>query len=125
MGRIADLFTVAPLARAAEMSDRVARVEAFMLTVPRETPYLGTLRPGEEVNERGYFVRRGNKAVYPNFDRNVLVRITTKQGVIGWGETYGIVAPRATMEIITDLLAAFVVGRDRSMSAPSTTISTT
>ncbi len=32
--------------------------------------------------------------------------------MVGWGETYGIVAPRATMEIITDLLAAFVVGRD-------------
>ncbi len=42
----------------------------------------------------------------------MLVRITTKQGVVGWGETYGIVAPRATMEIIADLLAGFVIGRD-------------
>lgn len=92
--------------------DRVTQVEAFALTIPRETPYLGALREGETANAHGYFVRRGNRTVYPAFDRNVLVRITTKQGVIGWGETYGIVAPRATMEIITDLLAGFVIGRD-------------
>lgn len=94
------------------MSDQVARIEPFVLTIPRETPYLGALRPGEEANDKGYFVRRGNRTVYPSFDRNVLVRITTKQGIVGWGETYGLVAPRATMEIISDLLAGFVIGRD-------------
>jgi galactonate dehydratase len=94
------------------MNDRIARVEPFVLTIPRETPYLGALRPGEEANAKGYFVRRGNRTVYPSFDRNVLVRITTEQGVVGWGETYGLVAPRATMEIISDLLAAFVIGRE-------------
>lgn len=94
------------------MSDRVARVESFVITIPRDTPYLGVLRDGETANDRGYFVRRGNRTVYPTFDRNVLVRITTKQGIVGWGETYGIVTPRATMEIINDLLAGFLVGRD-------------
>jgi galactonate dehydratase len=94
------------------MSDPVVRIEPFVLTLPRETPYLGALRPGEEPNEKGYFVRRGNRTVYPGFDRNVLVRVTTRQGVVGWGETYGLVAPRATMEIISDLLAGFVIGRD-------------
>lgn len=94
------------------MGDRVARLESFALTLPRETPYLGALRPGEEPNARGYFVRRGNRTVYPTVDRNVLVRITTRDGAIGWGETYGIVAPRATMAIIDDLLADFVIGAD-------------
>ncbi|MGL4635350.1 MAG: mandelate racemase/muconate lactonizing enzyme family protein [Beijerinckiaceae bacterium] len=94
------------------MVDRVAKVECFALTLPRDTPYLGALRPGEEPNARGYFVRKGNRTVYPTVDRNVLVRITTKDGVIGWGETYGIVAPRATMAIISDLLADFIVGSD-------------
>lgn len=94
------------------MRDVVARVEPFILTIPRETPYLGALRPGEEVNARGYFVRQGNRTVYPTVDRNVLVRITTRDGVVGWGETYGIVAPRATTVIIADLLADFVIGSD-------------
>ncbi|SEQ25188.1 galactonate dehydratase [Faunimonas pinastri] len=94
------------------MSDRVARVEAFSITIPRDVPYLGALREGEEPNARGYFVRRGNRTVYPTVDRTVLVRIETTSGAVGWGETYGIVAPRATMALVTDLLADFVVGRD-------------
>ena len=64
------------------------------------------------MNERGYIVRRGNRTVYPTSDRTVVVRVTTESGVIGWGETYGIVAPQAAMAIINDLLGPFVVGRD-------------
>lgn len=90
----------------------VTQVDAFILTVPRDEPYLGALGPGESPNERGYFVRQGNKTVYPIFDRSVVVRVTTDTGEEGWGETYGIVAPKATTAIIIDLLADFVVGRD-------------
>lgn len=90
----------------------VTQVDAFILTVPRDEPYLGALGPGETPNERGYFVRQGNKTVYPIFDRSVVVRVTTDTGETGWGETYGIVAPKATTSIIVDLLADFVVGRD-------------
>jgi L-alanine-DL-glutamate epimerase-like enolase superfamily enzyme len=94
------------------MTDRVESVEVFTLTIPRETPYLGAARPGEEPNARGYLVRQGNKTVYPTFDRSVLVRIRTKEGVTGWGETYGLVAPGAVIAIIEDLLADFTIGRD-------------
>lgn len=93
---------------------RVAKVESFTLTVPRDEPYLGALRKGEEPNEQGYFVRKGNKTVYPTVDRSVLVRVETESGIVGWGETYGIVVPGATTAIIDDLLAAFVVGREPS-----------
>ncbi len=93
---------------------RVAKVESFILTVPRDEPYLGGLRPGEEPNAKGYFVRKKNKTVYPVMDRSVLVRVETESGVVGWGETYGIVAPKATTAIIDDLLADFVVGREPS-----------
>lgn len=94
------------------MSARVAKVEAFSITIPREEVYLGALRPGEVANARGYFVRSGNRTVYPVYDRSVLVRIETTDGAVGWGETYGIVAPGAPMAIIEDLLGPFVVGRD-------------
>lgn len=94
------------------MSDLVARVEAFSITIPRAEVYLGGLRAGEVANDRGYFIRKGNRTVYPVFDRSVLVRIETRDGIVGWGETYGIVAPRAPMAIIDDLLGPFVVGRD-------------
>jgi L-alanine-DL-glutamate epimerase-like enolase superfamily enzyme len=94
------------------MSNRVLKVEAFSITIPRDTPYLGALRPGEEPNARGYFIRKGNRTVYATVDRTVIVRIETESGAVGWGETYGLAAPRATMALVTDLLADFVIGSD-------------
>ncbi|HEY0683246.1 MAG TPA: mandelate racemase/muconate lactonizing enzyme family protein [Steroidobacter sp.] len=93
---------------------RVASVETFIVTIPRDTPYLGPLGPGEKVNSRGYIVRRGNGTIYPVVDRSIVVRVTTEDGAIGWGETYGICAPRATCEIINDLLAPVVLGANPS-----------
>ncbi len=94
------------------MIDPIRHIEASVLTIQRDTPYLGALLPGEEPDARGYFVRKGSGTVYPTVDRSVLVRIETRDGVVGWGETYGIVAPRAVIAIIDDLLAGFTVGRD-------------
>ena len=89
---------------------RVASVETFIVTVPRDTPYLGPLAADERVNARGYVVRKGNGTIYPIVDRSIVVRITTDDGMVGWGETYGICAPRATCEIINDLLAPVTIG---------------
>ena len=94
------------------MSAPVESVEVFTLTLPRDTPYLGALRPGEAPNAQGYIVRKGNRTVYPTFDRSVLVRVRTGDGTVGWGETYGIVAPGAVGAIVNDLLAGFVIGRE-------------
>jgi len=44
---------------------RVASIETFIVTLPRDTPYLGPLGAGEQVNPRGYVVRRGNGTIYP------------------------------------------------------------
>ena len=94
------------------MTDVVKSVDVFTLTLPRDVPYLGAARPGEEPNAKGYLVRKGNKTVYPTFDRSILVRVETCGGVTGWGETYGLVAPGAVGALITDLLADFTIGRD-------------
>lgn len=94
------------------MNATVAKVETFIVTVPRDTPYLGPLGPGERINSRGYVVRKGNGTIYPSVDRSIAVRVTAADGSEGWGETYGICAPRATTEIINDLLVPELIGRD-------------
>ncbi|KAB0265713.1 mandelate racemase/muconate lactonizing enzyme family protein [Microvirga brassicacearum] len=94
------------------MTERIAKIEVFSITIPRETIYLGEARPGETVNEKGYIVRHGNRTVYPTSDRTVVVRVETTNGAVGWGETYGIVAPGAAMAIIDDLLGPYLIGRD-------------
>ena len=92
--------------------DRVAGLEVYVVDLSQDIPYLGSLRAGESVNEAGYFVRMGNRTVYPRSNRSLVARIRTRDGVVGWGETYGLVTPQATAAIINDLLAGFVIGRD-------------
>ncbi|MFS2108983.1 mandelate racemase/muconate lactonizing enzyme family protein [Sphingomonas sp. Sphisp140] len=91
---------------------RIAAIDTFIVTVPRDTPYLGPLAEGERVNARGYIVRKGNGTIYPTVDRSIVVRVTAEDGSVGWGETYGICAPRATCEIVNDLLAPVLIGED-------------
>ena len=90
----------------------IRSVESFIISIPRDTPYLGPLGPGESINARGYLIRQGNRAIYPSTDMSVLVRVTADDGTVGWGETYGIVAPDAVTSIIDDVLGPVVLGRD-------------
>ena len=90
----------------------IRSVESFIISIPRDTPYLGPLGPGERINERGYLIRHGNRSIYPDSDMSVLVKITADDGTVGWGETYGIVAPNAVTSIIDDVLGPVIIGRD-------------
>lgn len=94
------------------MTDKISKIETFIVTIDRDTPYLGPLAEGEFVNQNGYIVRKGNGTIYPNSDRSVLVKMTTTSGLVGWGETYGICAPKAVCEIISDLLTPVLLGRN-------------
>lgn len=91
---------------------RIAAVESFIVSLPRAVPYLGPLGPGESINERGYLVRRGNRSIYPSTDMSVLVKVTADDGTVGWGETYGIIAPDAVTAIVDDVLGPLLRGRD-------------
>ncbi len=90
----------------------ISRVETFIISIPRDTPYLGPLGPGDYINDRGYIVRMRNRSIYPSTDMSVLVKVTAEDGTIGWGETYGIIAPNAVTCIIDDVLGPMIVGRD-------------
>lgn len=93
---------------------KIQKVESFIISIPRDTPYLGPLGPGEQVNARGYLVRKGNRTIYPSTDISVLVKVTAEDGTVGWGETYGIVAPQAVTSIIDDVLGPVILGREPS-----------
>jgi L-alanine-DL-glutamate epimerase-like enolase superfamily enzyme len=90
----------------------IRSVETIVVAIPRDVPYLGPLGEGETVNERGYFVRRGNRTIYSIVDRTVLIKVTASDGTIGWGETYGIVAPQVVVAIVADVLAPFLIARE-------------
>jgi galactonate dehydratase len=92
--------------------DRIARVEAFPLTIPRDVPYLGALQGAEAPNEMGYYIRRRNRTVYAVNDHSVLVRVTTERGAVGWGECVCVVTPRTVATIIQELVGPLARGRD-------------
>lgn len=91
---------------------KIAAVESFIISIPRNEPYLGGLGKDEQVNSRGYLIRKGNRTIYPTTDMSVLIKVTAEDGTVGWGETYGIVAPEAVIAIIDDVLGPAIVGRD-------------
>jgi L-alanine-DL-glutamate epimerase-like enolase superfamily enzyme len=97
--------------------DAITRVESFIVSIPRDTPYLGPLRPGEHINAKGYVVRKGNRSIYPTSDMSVLVKITAESGRVGWGECYAIVAPQAVKAIIDEALGPVLIGRDPAAPA--------
>ncbi len=41
-----------------------------------------------------------------------LVKITTDQGIVGWGESHAPLAPRVHQTVISDLLAPILIGQD-------------
>jgi D-galactarolactone cycloisomerase len=89
----------------------IRSVRTHVVTIARDVPYLGPLGPGERINERGYLVRKGNRTIYPTVDRSVIVEIRLDDGRVGWGETYGIVAPNVIGEIVSDVFAPILAGR--------------
>ena len=96
------------------MSDRIAAVDCFFFERKREIPYLGALQPGDLELGETYVVRAFNGTVYPRTDRSVVVRLRDTQGREAWGETYGLVAAKATVEIVRDIFAPYVMQVDVS-----------
>ena len=64
------------------MTATVTQVEAFIVSLPRDVPYLGPLAADETVNAQGYFVRKGNRTVYPATDMSVLVKAIASDGTV-------------------------------------------
>ena len=90
---------------------RIARLDVFAVTIPQDTTYLGSLGPGEQVNSAGYFVRTGNRTIYPATMRSAVVRVTLDSGEEGWGETYGLVAPGVIHALLSDIVQPIITGR--------------
>lgn len=92
--------------------DRIAAVEAIALRIPRPlAPHMGRM---PAVNERGYIVDPDNGTIYPADDRSVLLKVTCESGLVGWGETYGIVAAGVIGQLVDDVIAPLLRGRDPS-----------
>lgn len=91
--------------------DVVKTIETFPLLIPRDVPYLGGLH-GIQPHANGTFVRPGNKTIYSVHTHCMVVKITTTDGVVGWGEALAPVAPKVAASVIHELLEPLVIGKD-------------
>lgn len=94
------------------MSDAIASIETLFVSIPNPEPYLAGAFLNPEMERRGYLVSPVNNTIYPSDFRSVLVKVTTRDGCVGWGETYGLCAPKTVAEIHRDIMAPYLVGRD-------------
>lgn len=56
--------------------------------------------------ERSETVRQGG------YRQTLLVKVTTDQGVVGWGESHAVMTPRVVQTAITDLFRPILIGQD-------------
>lgn len=55
---------------------------------------------------------------FKGHSQTVLVKITTDQGLVGWGEAHAPAAPAVHAKVITDLLAPILIGQDARNIGP-------
>ncbi len=92
-------------------ADGISAISVFSVRIPQDEGYLGEPGPGESINSRGYLVRRGNRTIYPVQMRSVVVRVALASGQEGWGETYGLVAPKVIQALVEDVIEPMIAGR--------------
>ncbi len=88
----------------------ITKLEAIPVRIKREEAYLGAVPPGTAAS--GYFLRPPYRALYSTYFETAFVKITTDEGIVGWGESLAPVAPEVVTTIVNQLLAPVLKGRD-------------
>ncbi len=89
---------------------RISKVEALPVRIKRDEAYLGSLPAA--VNPQAYFLRPPYRALYSAYFETAFVKVTTDDGLIGWGEALAPVAPETVQVIVEQLLAPALIGKD-------------
>lgn len=88
----------------------ITRIETVPVRIRRDEAYLGAMPQG--ATGKNYFVRPPYRALYSAYFETAFVKITTDDGVTGWGEALAPVAPEAVCTIIDQLISPALLGRD-------------
>ena len=97
---------------------RITEVEAFVIRTPNEPQpperYIEMPPVGSETGGRGLWNRldHASPSRFRGATQATLVKITTDQGLIGWGESHAPAAPRVHQTVVSDLLAPILIGQD-------------
>lgn len=82
---------------------RITSVEAIPVRIKRDESYLGLLPAAAD--PQAYFLRPPYRALYSAYFETVFVKLSTADGMVGWGEALAPVAPEVVQQIVEQLLA--------------------
>ena len=89
---------------------KIAKIEVFPIKIKKKHVYLGgdfgAGRPWD------YYLRPEYRCPYSQNMETMLVKITTDDGLEGWGEALSPVVPEVAADIISKLFTPFLMGRD-------------
>jgi L-alanine-DL-glutamate epimerase-like enolase superfamily enzyme len=97
---------------------RITKVESYIIRTPKDDtpedkhifmPPVGATRKAVGLWER---LDHATPSRFGPYRQSVLVKITTDQGIVGWGEAHAPAAPRVHKTVISDLFAPILVGQD-------------
>ncbi len=91
---------------------KIADIETFVVKMPSQEPYMGELEKGIAPTDTGYFRRERYPTFYSLDTEGFLVKITTDDGVIGWGEAQAPIVPEVLSVLVERLFKPFYIGRD-------------
>ena len=83
----------------------ITQVEAFALRYQTE-------KSSEEHTDSYYLPSEGWRSIYSRYHETMVVRITTSDGIVGYGEGQSPVSPRTSKTIVEDLCRPILMGED-------------
>lgn len=104
---------------------KITRLEPMILRAPAapgksEDQFVSMTSIGEMTGGQGLWNRleRAETVRQGGYQQTLLVKITTGEGIVGWGESHAVMTPRVVKTIITDMLAPILIGEDARRIVP-------
>jgi galactonate dehydratase len=93
---------------------RLAKIETFAVRIPRDisAAYGSAGSPAILSNGNRYALAQTYGTIYSRDVESLIVKVTTSDGIVGWGEAQAPIAPEVVQEIIHVLLAPLLVTSD-------------
>ena len=84
---------------------KITQIEAFALRYQKE-------KPAEQQTDNYYLPDEGWRCIYARHHETMVVRITTSDGIVGYGEGQSPVSPRTSKTIVEELCRPILIGKD-------------
>lgn len=88
----------------------ITQIEAFALRFQTGKP--SEQQPSEQQKDNYYLPAEGWRCIYARHHETMVVRITTSEGIVGYGEGQSPVSPRTSKTIVEDLCRPILMGQD-------------